>query len=162
VGRVLHLASGLAELERPEGVDQEGQLVGVLRTATNETSSLCSAAHPDWLGDDRTPKGRADRTGAHRNRSLNATARAPTPIVGDHETALAGAIHNEARGKTMDRIIEEESGTYTPRSVHPHNGYYAGDFTAVPFRKPTLQRIPRRQRHLQHIDQLAGWTVTAC
>ncbi len=24
-------------------------------------------------------------------------------------------------------IIEEESGTYTGQ-VHPHNGYYAGDF----------------------------------
>ena len=29
----------------------------------------------------------------------------------------------------MDRIIEEESGTYTPRAVHSHNGYYAGDFS---------------------------------
>jgi hypothetical protein len=64
----------------------------------------------------------------------------------------------------MDRIIEEESGTYTPRSVHPHNGYYAGDFTAVPFRQPIvrgLQRTPPRQRHLQSIDQLSGWTVAA-
>ena len=64
----------------------------------------------------------------------------------------------------MNRIIEEESGTYTPRSVHPHNGYYAGDFTAVAFKQPDLrrlQRIPRRQRHLQSIDQLAGLTVTA-
>jgi len=26
------------------------------------------------------------------------------------------------------RIIEQESGTYTGR-VHPHNGYYAGDFS---------------------------------
>jgi hypothetical protein len=24
-------------------------------------------------------------------------------------------------------VIEEEAGTYTGR-VHPHNGYYAGDF----------------------------------
>jgi hypothetical protein len=28
-------------------------------------------------------------------------------------------------------IIEEESGTFTGR-VHPHNGYYAGDFWASP------------------------------
>jgi hypothetical protein len=26
------------------------------------------------------------------------------------------------------RIIEQESGTYIGR-VHPHNGYYAGDFS---------------------------------
>jgi hypothetical protein len=25
-------------------------------------------------------------------------------------------------------VIEEESGTYTGRRPHPHNGYYAGDF----------------------------------
>ena len=31
-------------------------------------------------------------------------------------------------------IIEEESGTYTARPEHPHNGYYAGDFSDQPFR----------------------------
>jgi len=36
----------------------------------------------------------------------------------------------------MDRIIEVESGTYTPGSVHPHNGYYAGDFSSAPFKQP--------------------------
>ena len=41
----------------------------------------------------------------------------------------------------MDRIIEEESGTYTPRRVHPHNGYYAGDFSKVPFRQPDLRTL---------------------
>lgn len=41
----------------------------------------------------------------------------------------------------MDRIIEEESGTFTPRVVHPHNGYYAGDFSSVPFRKPDLRAL---------------------
>jgi hypothetical protein len=30
------------------------------------------------------------------------------------------------------RIIEQESGTYTARIRHPHNGYYAGDFTQTP------------------------------
>ena len=25
--------------------------------------------------------------------------------------------------------IEQESGTYTARFRHPHNGYYAGDFS---------------------------------
>jgi hypothetical protein len=28
-------------------------------------------------------------------------------------------------------LIEEESGTWTG-SLHPHNGYYAGDFSDVP------------------------------
>ena len=27
------------------------------------------------------------------------------------------------------RLIEEEAGVFTARSVHPHNGYYAGDFS---------------------------------
>ena len=30
---------------------------------------------------------------------------------------------------TASRNVEEEHGTYT-RTPHPHNGYYAGDFTA--------------------------------
>ena len=25
-------------------------------------------------------------------------------------------------------MIEEESGIFSARQVHPHNGYYAGDF----------------------------------
>jgi hypothetical protein len=41
----------------------------------------------------------------------------------------------------MDRIIEEESGTYTPPRVHAHNGYYAGDFSSVPFRQPDLRAL---------------------
>lgn len=40
----------------------------------------------------------------------------------------------------MDRIIEEESGTYT-RSAHPHNGYYAGDFSSVAFKQPDLHTL---------------------
>ncbi len=39
----------------------------------------------------------------------------------------------------MDRIIE--SGTYTARRVHPHNGYYAGDFSTVPFKQPDLRAL---------------------
>ncbi len=41
----------------------------------------------------------------------------------------------------MDRIIEEESGTYTPRVVHSHNGYCAGDFSSVPFKQPDLRTL---------------------
>ncbi|MFC5176520.1 hypothetical protein [Nocardioides taihuensis] len=41
----------------------------------------------------------------------------------------------------MNQIVEEVSGTCTPRSAHPHNGYYAGDFSRVPFRKPDLRTL---------------------
>ena len=41
----------------------------------------------------------------------------------------------------MDRIVEEESGTYTRRSAHPHNGYYAGDFLTVAFKQPDLRTL---------------------
>jgi hypothetical protein len=27
-------------------------------------------------------------------------------------------------------LVEEEAGTYTARFRHPHNGYYAGDFSS--------------------------------
>ena len=42
----------------------------------------------------------------------------------------------------MTHLIEEESGTSVPRSRHPHNGYYAGDFSAVPFEQPDLRCLP--------------------
>jgi hypothetical protein len=32
---------------------------------------------------------------------------------------------------TAQRFIEEESGTYRGHRIHPHNGYYAGDFADV-------------------------------
>jgi hypothetical protein len=47
----------------------------------------------------------------------------------------------QREGEIMDRIIEEESGTYAPRRAHPHNGYYAGDFSAVAFRQPDLRTL---------------------
>ena len=34
-------------------------------------------------------------------------------------------------------FIEEESGTYTAPFQHPHNGYYAGDFSEAPVRPLT-------------------------
>jgi hypothetical protein len=43
----------------------------------------------------------------------------------------------------MNGFIEEESGTYTPRRPHPHNGYYAGDFSTVPFQAPDLAALLR-------------------
>jgi hypothetical protein len=33
----------------------------------------------------------------------------------------------------MNHIIEEETGTTTRQAYHPHNGYYAGDFSGQPF-----------------------------
>ena len=41
----------------------------------------------------------------------------------------------------MDRNIEEDSGTYTPRSAHPHNGYYAGDFSSVTSKQSDLRTL---------------------
>ena len=41
------------------------------------------------------------------------------------------------------RIVEVERGTYTGRLVHPHNGYFAGDFHAT--RQPTV--APARPPH---------------
>ena len=37
------------------------------------------------------------------------------------------------------RIIEEESGTSYARTHHPHNGYYAGDFSDQPLRLLTYR-----------------------
>ena len=31
-------------------------------------------------------------------------------------------------------IVEEESGTYREHDEHPHNGYFAGDFSEKPSR----------------------------
>jgi hypothetical protein len=42
----------------------------------------------------------------------------------------------------MAHVIEEDSGTIVPRVPHPHNGYYAGDFSAVPFQQPDLRCLP--------------------
>jgi hypothetical protein len=41
-------------------------------------------------------------------------------------------------------FIEEETGTFTGR-LHPHNGYYAGDFSAAsptPDPAPTILTFP--------------------
>ena len=35
------------------------------------------------------------------------------------------------------RLVEDESGTYTARFQHPHNGYYAGDFSQMSPARPT-------------------------
>ena len=54
---------------------------------------------------------------------------------------------------TAFRLIEEDNGIYT-RDPHPHNGYYAGDFSASSARAVTpggstpvmrIVRIPGQQ-----------------
>ena len=39
-------------------------------------------------------------------------------------------------------FIEEESGTYTARFQHPHNGYYAGDFSQRAWSGSELRPCP--------------------
>ena len=39
------------------------------------------------------------------------------------------------------RIIEQDHGTYAGLVTHHHNGYYAGDFSSVPFRQPDLRAL---------------------
>ena len=41
----------------------------------------------------------------------------------------------------MSHIVEEERGPFVPRLQHTHNGYYAGDFSAVPFRAIYLRSL---------------------
>ena len=41
-------------------------------------------------------------------------------------------------------FFEEESGTYTTRFRHPHNGYYAGDFSQTPRSGPD-RHMPYQQ-----------------
>jgi hypothetical protein len=46
------------------------------------------------------------------------------PTTGHHRAEKVG---------TMYHVVEEETGTYTG-TWHPHNGYYAGDFSDRPVR----------------------------
>ena len=55
-------------------------------------------------------------------------------------------------------VIEEESGTYTGRR-HPHNGYYAGDFS-VPGRAAADPALPASSRHLHVVPTFAALSVT--
>jgi hypothetical protein len=48
----------------------------------------------------------------------------------------------------MSHTIEEDSGTVVPRTRHPHNGYYAGDFSAVPFQRLDLRCLPATHQPL--------------
>jgi hypothetical protein len=54
------------------------------------------------------------------------------------------------------RIIEEESGTYTGQRRHPHNGYYAGDFSQMPLTVPELRSVLYKP-DLRHRDVPLAW-----
>ncbi len=55
-------------------------------------------------------------------------------------------------------VIEEESGTYTGR-MHPHNGYYAGDFFASG--SATVETaLSASSRPLHLVPGFAGPSVT--
>jgi hypothetical protein len=56
-------------------------------------------------------------------------------------------------------LIEEESGTYTGRIRHRHNGYYAGDFSQTPPSGSELRLPSAEGRHVFRAaspDQPAG------
>ena len=54
-------------------------------------------------------------------------------------------------------VIEQESGTYTGRR-HPHNGYYAGDFSAS--RSATVETaLSASSRHLYLVPGFAAQSV---
>jgi hypothetical protein len=50
------------------------------------------------------------------------------------------------------RCIEEETGSYTGQIRHPHNGYYAGDFSQTS-RSVSELRIS----HAEHRDVPRAW-----
>jgi hypothetical protein len=55
-------------------------------------------------------------------------------------------------------VIEEESGTYTGR-MHPHNGYYAGDFSVS--RSATVETaLSASSRHLYVVPGVVAPSVT--
>ena len=54
-------------------------------------------------------------------------------------------------------LIEEESGTYSGRIRHPHNGYYAGDFS----QSPRAWQWWRTDGANPSIDQPAGYVATS-
>ncbi len=53
---------------------------------------------------------------------------------------MLSGIPTDLEGKAMNNTIEER-GTYVARPQHPHNGYYAGDFSSTPFRPADLNLL---------------------
>jgi hypothetical protein len=58
------------------------------------------------------------------------------------------------------RIIEEESGT-SARRVHPHNGYWAGDFSnhRTLYATRVLANDPRPQHSMTTDSQVPAWSL---
>ena len=50
----------------------------------------------------------------------------------------------------MTHLLEDASGTAVPRTPHPHNGYYPGDFSAVPFELPDLHHLAPYAAYAAH------------
>jgi hypothetical protein len=76
--------------------------------------NLCPLSHDPRGGQ------RSDSAGQARGRRVYPD----TKTFSDHP--------KEVDDMASSRIIEEESGTYYARPRHPHNGYYAGDFSGQP------------------------------
>jgi hypothetical protein len=61
-------------------------------------------------------------------------------------------------------VIEEESGT-TRATVHPHNGYYAGDFSSPRQAEPTFGTVAvvdlsrTRAEDTTGVRQQLGWAA---
>ena len=66
----------------------------------------------------------ADRTGQGDGSTLMTSA--------DRHLRSPRQARNEVFVMAATRFSEEESGLYTIRVRHPHNGYYAGDFSQAP------------------------------
>ena len=49
-------------------------------------------------------------------------------------------------------LIETGSGTYTGRIRHPHNGYYAGDFTQTPRSRSELRRSHADRHDVRRVE----------
>jgi hypothetical protein len=55
-----------------------------------------------------------------------------------HPEATPQQQSKEVLEMAASLFIEEESGSYTARFQHPHNGYYAGDFSQTPLVRSRL------------------------
>jgi hypothetical protein len=72
--------------------------------------------------------------------TASARRRALSPIGTGAGSECAERHPTDAKGKTVTNTIEER-GTYVARPQHPHNGYYAGDFSSTPFRPTDLDLL---------------------
>jgi hypothetical protein len=74
------------------------------------------------------------RSGRGRTAAGQVRARTPAESEGTNSGPEPPEPARQIQAKEVFEMaaslsIEEESGTYTARFSHPHNGYYAGDFS---------------------------------